>query len=84
MTKNTLTIKPLIDDGLRVEYMVGNLDTTHGTYDISVSEGRDGGFFVTLTNERVIYAKTFRAMRHAMDALLTFVEDDERFVKVAD
>jgi len=45
MMKNTLTLKPLIDDGFRVEYMVGNLETTHG---------------------------------------LTFVEDDERFVKVAD
>ena len=82
--KNTLTLTPLIDDGFRVEYMVGNLETTHGTYDISWSEGRDGGFFVTLTNERVIYAKTFFAMRHAMDSLLTFVEDDERFMKVAD
>ena len=84
MKTNALTLKPLIDDGFRVEYMFGNLETTHGTYDISVSEGRDGGFFVTLTKEHVIYAKTFRAMRHAMDSLLTFVENDERFLKATD
>lgn len=82
--KNTLTLKPLIDDGFRVEYMVGNLETAHGTYDISVSEGRDGGFFVTLTNKHVIYANTFRTIRTTMDSLLTFVENDKRFLKVTD
>lgn len=87
--KNTLTIKPLIDNGLRVEYMVGHLDTSHGMYYVSVSEALDGGFIVTLnrnfdSKKGVVYIKTFPAMRHVMDAILTFVEDDERFSKVAD
>lgn len=84
MMKNTLTIKPLIDNGLRVEYMVGRLNTSHGKYYVSVSEALDGGFIVTLDREGVVYIKTFPAMRHVMDAILTFVENDERFSKVAD
>lgn len=85
MRTNILTIRPLIHSGLRVEYMIGSLDTTHGDYHVSVSEGIDGGFMTILTKDHnVVYIKTFPTMRSVMDVILTFVDNDERFSKVTD
>lgn len=84
MRTNTLTIKPLIYSRHCVDYMVGSLDTTHGQYHVSVSEGKTHRFLVTLTKKGVIYAKVFGTMSDVMDAILTFMDNDERFSKVTD
>lgn len=82
--KNSPKIQPLIDNCFRAEYMVGSVDTAHGTYRISFSEGLDGDILVTLTQGQVVYVKTFPTTGAAMDAILTFESDDKRFKKVGD